>query len=114
MRQQVNGILLQSWKMQTQLNENQPNGNFLVEPTDERQRESAGNDRAEKTDQNSVAKGLHNWIYDDQRPRRENFSSFLMEVEQKMGRMISSRFPEIAKLEKRSLSRNERWSRLEA
>ena len=49
--------------MQRQLNENQPNSNFSVEPTDERQIESAGNDRVEKTDQNSVATGLHNWVY---------------------------------------------------
>ena len=102
--------------LRSELNENQLIGNVSVEPTDEHQGESAGIDRTGKLDQKSTATVLHSWVHDDQQPRREDFSGFLMEVEHKVERRIASRFPEIARLflDYRSLSRKERWSRLEA
>ena len=109
------GKELEEW-VQSQLNESQLNGSVLVKPTDGRQGDSAGVDRTGKCDQKSKATVLHNWVHDDQQPRMEDSSGFSMEVEQKVERRIASRFPEIAKLllEKRSLNRKEKWSRLEA
>ena len=106
---------LEAW-VQSQLNESQLIGCVLVKPTDEHQGENAGIVRTGKFDQKSMATVLHNWDHDDQQPRREDSSGFLMAVEQKVERRIASRFTEIAKLllENRSLSRKERWSRLEA
>ena len=62
-----------------------------------------------------MATGFYDWIYDDQQPRRRDSSWFSMETEQKVEK-IASRFREIAELllENRLLSREERWSRLEA
>ena len=109
------GKELEKW-VQSQLSESQLNSSVLVEPTDEHQRESAGVNRTGKSNQNSMATVLHSWVQDDQQPRREDSSLFPMEVEQKVERRIASRFPEIAMLllKNRSLSRKERWSRLEA
>ena len=109
------GKELEEW-VQSQLNESQLNGIVFVEPTDEHQVESAGIYRTGKADQKSKATVLHSWVCDDQQPRREDSSGFSMAVEQKAERSIASRYPEIAKLllENRSLSRKERWSRLEA
>ena len=102
--------------MQSQLNESQPNGSVSVEPTDEHQGESAGVHRSGKPNQKSMAKVLDSLVDDDQKPRREDFRGFSMEVEQKVERRIALRFPEIAKLllENRSLSRKEKWGRLES
>ena len=109
------GKELEEW-VQSQLNESQLNGSDSVEPKDEHQVDSAGVDRIGKYYQKSRAKELHSRVRDDQQPRMEDSNGFSMEVEQKVERRIASRFPEIAKLllEKRSLSRKERWSRLEA
>ena len=109
------GKKLEEW-MQSQLNESQPNGSVLVKPTDGHQGERAGIDRTGKCDKKSMATVLHSWVYDDQQPRREDSGGFSMAVEQKVDRGIASRFPEIAKLllENQSLSRKEKWSRLEA
>ena len=105
---------LEEW-VQSQLNESKLSDSVSVEPTDEDQGESAGVYRTGKSDQKSAATVLQSWVHDDQQPRREESSGFLMEVEQKVER-IATRFPEIAKLllENRSLIRKERWSRLEA
>ena len=99
-----------------QLYESQHSGSVSFYSTDEHQGENPAIDRTGKTDEKSKATVLHSWVHDEQQPRREDSSGFLMEVEQKMERRIASRFPEIAKLllENRSLSRKERWSRLEA
>ena len=109
------GKELEEW-VQSQLNESQLNGSVPVEPTDEHQEDSAGVDRTGKSDQKSMVTVLHSWDRDDQQPRMEESSEFLIEVEHKMDRRIASRYPEIAKLllENRSLSQKERWSRLEA
>ena len=109
------GKELEEW-VQSQLNENQLNGSFLVEPTDEHQGESAGIDRTGECDQRSMARVLRRRVHDDQHPRREDSSGFLIEVEQKVERRFASQFPETARLllEKRSLRRKERWSLLEA
>ena len=109
------GKELEKW-VQSQLSESQLNSSVLVEPTDEHQRESAGVNRTGKSNQNSMATVLHSCVHDDQQPRREDYCGFSMEVEQKVERRIASRFPEIAMLllKNRSLSRKERWSRLEA
>ena len=111
----------QLWKeleecVQSQLNENQLICSVAVEPTDEHQGQNAGIGRTGKLDQKSMATVLHSWVHDDQQPRREDFSGFLMDVEHKVERRIASRFPEIARLflDYQSLSRKERWSRLEA
>ena len=102
--------------MQSQLNEIQLNSSVSVEPMDEHQGDSAGADRTGPYYQKSMATGLSDWVHDDQQPRREDSRGFSMGVEQKVERRIASRFPKIAKLllEKRSLSRKERWSRLES
>ena len=109
------GKELEEW-VQSQLNESQPNGSVLVKPTDRHQGERAGIDRTGKCDQKSMATVLHSWADDYQQPRREDSRRFSMEVEQKVERRIASRYPEIARmlLENRSLSRKEKWSRLEA
>ena len=109
------GKELEEW-VQSQLNESQLNGSVSVEPTDKYLGERAGIDRTGKFDQKSMATVLHSRVHDDQQPRREDSSVFSLEVEQKVERRIISRFPEIAMLllENRSLSRKERWSRLEA
>ena len=109
------GKELEEW-VRSQLNESQLNGSVSNEPTDEHQMENAEIDRTGKSDQKSMATMLHSWVYDDKQPRREDSRGFLMEVEQKVERRIASRFPQIAKLllENRSLSRKEKWSRLEA
>ena len=109
------GKELEEW-VQSQLNESWLNDGVLVEPTDEHQGENAGVDRTGKCDQKSMAKVLHSRVHDDQQPRREDSRRFSLEVEQKVDRRIASRFPEIARLllENQSLSRKERWSRLEA
>ena len=109
------GKELEEW-VQSQLNEIQLNSSVSVEPMDEHQGDSAGADRTGQYYQKSMATGLSDWVHDDQQPRREDSRGFSMEVEQKVEKRIASRFPEIAKLllEKRSLSRKERWSRLEA
>ena len=102
--------------MQSQLHESQINGSVSVEPTDEHQGDSAGVDRTGKSYQKSMATVLHSWVRDDQQTRREDSIEFSSAVEQKVKRRIGSRFPEMAKLllENRSLSRKEKWSRLEA
>ena len=102
--------------VQSQLSESQLNSSVLVEPTDEHQGDSVGVDGTGKSDQKSMATVLQRWVHDDQKPRREDSRRFSMEVEQKVERRIVSRFPEIARLllVNRSLSRKERWSRLEA
>ena len=109
------GKELEEW-VQSQLNESQPNGSVLVKPTDEHQEENPAIDRTGKSDQKSMATVLHSWVRDDQQPRREYLSEFLIEVEHKVEKRIASRFPEIAKLllENRSLGRKEKWSRLKA
>ena len=109
------GKELEEW-VQSQLSESQLNGSVSVETTDEHQMESAGIFRARNSDRKSMAKVLHSRVLDDQQPRREDSRSFSMEVEQKVEKRIASRFPEIARLllENRSLSRKEKWSRLEA
>ena len=109
------GKELEEW-VQSQLSESQLNGSVPVEPTDERQEDSAGVDRTGKWDQKSMATVLHSWVHNDQQPRREDSGGFSMAFEQKVDRGIASRFPEIATLllENRSLSRKEKWSRLEA
>ena len=106
---------LEEW-VQSQLNENQLNGSFSVEPTDEHQGDSTGVDRTGKYYQKSMVTGLSDWVHDDQQPRREDSSVFSLEVEKKVDRTIASRFPEIARLllENAALSQKERWSRLEA
>ena len=106
---------LEKW-VQSQLNESQLNDSVSVEPKDEHQGECAGIDRTGKSDQKSRATVMHSWVHDDQQPRREDPSRFLKEVEQKVERRITSRFPEISKLllENRLLCWKERWSRLEA
>ena len=103
-------------RVQSQLHESQLCDSVLVEPTDEHQEDSAAIDRKGKSDQKSLATLLRSWVYDDQQPRREDSNGFSMEVKQKVERGIASQFPEIAKLllENRSLSRKEKWSRLEA
>ena len=108
------GKELEEW-VQSQLSESQLNGSVSVEPMDEYQGGSAGVDRTGKSDQKSMATVLDSLVRDDQQPRREDSRGFSMEVDQKVER-IASRFPEIAKLllVNRSLSRKERWSRLEA
>ena len=102
--------------MQSQLNENQLSGSVSVEPTDEHHVENAGIYRKGKCDQKSMATVLNSWVHDYQQPRSEDSRGFSMEVEEKVERRIALRFTEIAKqlLENRSLSRKERWSRLEA
>ena len=102
--------------MQSQLSESQLNSSVLVEPTDEHQGDSVGVDGTGKSDQKSMATVLQRWVHGDQQPRREDSRRFSMEVEQKVERRIVSRFPAIARLllVNRSLSRKERWSRLEA
>ena len=102
--------------VQSQLNESQLCGSVSFEPTDEHQMENTEIDRTGKSDQKSIATVMHSCVYDDQQPRREESSGFLIEVEQNVERRIASRFPEIAMLllENRSLSRKERWSCLEA
>ena len=109
------GKELEEW-VQSQLNESQPNGSVLVKPTDGHHRKRAGIDRTRKCDQKSMATVLHSWVHNDQQPRREDSGGFSMAVEQKVDIRIASRFPEIAKLllENRSLSRKEKWNRLEA
>ena len=109
------GKELDKW-VQSQLSESQLNSSVSVEPTDEHQVESAGFYRTGKSDQKSMATVLQRWVHDEQQPRRDDSRRFSMEVEQKVERRIVSRFPEIAKLllENRSLSRKEKWSRLEA
>ena len=109
------GKELEEW-VQSQLSESQLNGSVSVEPTDEHQEDSAGVDRTGKSDHNSLTTVLHNWVRDEQQPRREDSSEFSSAVKQKVNRGIASRFPEIAKLllENRSLNRKEKWSRLEA
>ena len=86
------GKKLEDW-VQSQLHKSQLNSSVLVEPTDEHPGESAEIDITQKSGQKSMATVLHSWVHDDQQ-----------------------RFPEIAKmlLENRSLSRKERWSRLDA
>ena len=108
------GKELEEW-VQSQLNEIQLNSSVSVKPMDEHQGDSAGADRTGQYYQKSMATGLSDWVHDDQQPRREDSRGFSMEVDQKVER-IASRFPEIAKLllVNRSLSRKERWSRLEA
>ena len=102
--------------MQSQLSESQLNSSVSVERTDGHQRESARVNRTGKSDQKSMATVLQRWVHDDQKPRMEDSRRFSMEVEQKVERRILSQFPEIARLllVNRSLSRKERWSRLEA
>ena len=109
------GKELEEW-VQSQLHESQLYDSVSVEPTDEHQVENAGVDRTGKTDEMSKARVLQIWVHDDQQPRREDSCVISMEVKQKVVRRIASRFPEIARLllENRSLSRKERWSRLEA
>ena len=109
------GKELEKW-VQSQLSASQLCDSVLVEPTDEHQVKSAGVDRTGKSDHNSMTTVLHSWVHDNQQPRREDSSGFLVEVEQNVERRIASRFPEIAKLllKNRSLSQKERWSRLEA
>ena len=109
------GKELEEW-VQSQLHESQLCDSVLVEPTDEHQGDSVGVDGTGKSDQKSMATVLQRWVQDDQQPRREDSSLFPMEVEQKVERRNVSRFPEIARLllVNRSLSRKERWSRLEA
>ena len=109
------GRELEKW-VQRQLNESELNGSVSVEPTDEHQVENAGVDRTGKTDEKSKATVLQRWVHDGQQPRREDSNGFSMEVEQKVESRIASRFPEIARMlrENRSLSRKEKWSRLEA
>ena len=96
--------------------ESQLNGSVSVEPTDEHQEDRAGVDRTGKSDHNSMTTLLHSWVRDEQQPRMEDSSGFLIAVEQKVERRIASRYPEIAKLmlANRLLSRKEQWSRLEA
>ena len=91
------GKELEEW-VQSQLSESQPNGSVLVKPTDEHQVKCAGVDRTRKSDRNSMTTVLHSLVHDNQQPRREDSSGFLMEVEQKVKRSFTSRFPEIAKL----------------
>ena len=109
------GKELEEW-VQSQLKESELNGSVAVETTDEHQGNSAGVDRTGKYYQKSVARVLHSRVHDDQQPRREDSSVFSLEVEQEVDRRIASRFPKIGKLllENRSLSRKEKWSRLEA
>ena len=109
------GKELEKW-VQSQLSESQLNSSVLVESTDEHQGDSVGVDGTGKFDQKSMATVLQRWVHDDQQPRREDSNGFSMEVEQKVERRIASRYPEIARmlLENRSLSRKEKWSRLEA
>ena len=109
------GKKLENW-VQSQLNENQLSGSVSVEPTDEHHVKNAGIYRTGKCDQKSMATVLNSWVHDYQQPRSEDSREFSMEVEEKVERRIELRFPEIAKqlLENRSLSRKERWSRLEA
>ena len=109
------GKELEEW-VESQLHESQLCDSVSVEPMDEHQGDSVGVDGTGKSDQKSMATVLQRWVHDDQKPRREDSRRFSMEVEQKVERRIVSRFPEIAKLllENQSLSRKERWSRLEA
>ena len=62
-----------------------------------------------------MAARLCDWVYDDEQPRRKDFSRFPMKAEQKVERRTASRFHDIAKLllENRSLSKTEGRSRLE-
>ena len=98
------------------MNESQLCGSLSLEPTDEHQLESAGIDRTGTSDQKSMATVLHIWVHDNQQPRRQESSGFLMEVEQKVERSSASPFPQIAMLllENRLLSLKEKWSRLKA
>ena len=109
------GKELEAW-VQSQLSENHLCGSVLVKPSDEHQEENPAIDRTGKSDQKSMATVLHSWVRDDQEPRRDDSSEFLIEVEHKVDRRIASRFPENAKLllANRWLSRKEKWSRLEA
>ena len=91
------GKELEVW-VQSPLRESQLISSVSVEPTDEHQGDSAGVDRTGKSDQKSMAKVFHSWVYDEQQPRREDSSGFSMEVEQTVERRFASRFPEIAKL----------------
>ena len=109
------GKELEKW-VHSQLKDNQLNGGVSVKQTNEHQVESAGMDGTGTSDQKSMATVLQRWVHGDQQPRREESSGCSMEVEQKVERRIASRFPEITMLlrEKRSSSRKEKWSRLEA
>ena len=102
--------------VQSQLIESQLDGSVSVETTDEHQEDSAEVDKTGQFDQRSMATVLHSWVQDDQQPKSEDSSGFLMEVERKVERRFAWQFPEIARLlmEDQYLSRKKRWSRLES